>query len=156
MSNSDNIKKQKLIQRYKKNLELYDSHDIRNIIYKDIDDQYCYGKFGELKVIIIEKNGYMNVTKLCADSGKDFESWLEIDNYKDLVSYVDNELSKQKDKNMPRKSIIYVDNGNSLTDGTYVHYKLFVHVAAWCSTSFALGSSKIVLSNHIKEANNSI
>ena len=156
MSNSDNSKKQKLIQRCKKNLELYDGNDIRNIIYKDIDNEFCYGKYGELKVIIMEKNGYMNVTKLCADTGKDFESWLEIDNYRDLVSYVDNKLSKQKDKNMPRTSIIYVDNGNSLTDGTYVHSDLFIHVAAWCSTSFSLGISKIVLPNHIKEANDSI
>nr|AEX63340.1 putative KilA-N domain-containing protein [Moumouvirus Monve] len=39
-------------------------HDIRNISYKEINDEYSWGRYGTFKVIIMKENGYINATKL--------------------------------------------------------------------------------------------
>jgi len=55
-------------------IDEYDSDDIRNIIFKDIDDKYAYGKLGNFKVMLMKKNGYINATKLCKDAKKEFSN----------------------------------------------------------------------------------
>ena len=43
----------------------YDRSDIRNIIFEEINNKYSYGKYGTFDVIIMNKNGYINATRLC-------------------------------------------------------------------------------------------
>lgn len=50
--------------------------DIKNICFEAINDEFSWGKYGDFKVIIMNKNGYINVTKLCDEAGKRFENWL--------------------------------------------------------------------------------
>jgi hypothetical protein len=42
---------------------------------KRINNEYSHGKFNEYKVIIMNKNGYINATKLCSCMDKQFRQW---------------------------------------------------------------------------------
>ncbi len=84
--------KKKQIKRAKKNLEIYDSNDIRNIIFEDINDDYAYGKLGPFDVMMMKKNGFINATKLCNDAGKRFKHWGENNFSKELIREAKNEL----------------------------------------------------------------
>jgi hypothetical protein len=56
-------------------------NDIKNIIFKPISDKCSYGKYGEFNVILMNKNGYINVTKLCNDANKHFYHWNQNNNF---------------------------------------------------------------------------
>ncbi|AVG46723.1 N domain-containing protein [Acanthamoeba polyphaga mimivirus] len=44
-----------------------DDTDIKNIIFEKINDEYYWGKYGDFKVIM-NLDGYINVTKLCSEA----------------------------------------------------------------------------------------
>ena len=123
--------------------ELSDT-DIHQIIYKDINSKYAHAKLGDLDVIMMKKNGYINATKLCGDTNKRYRKWSE------------NKLSKQLIKEVSNRSGEAVDikiiTGKNITRGTYVHPKLIIHIAAWCSTDYAILVSDIVLEYHASKA----
>ncbi|BCS83770.1 hypothetical protein QLL95_gp0353 [Cotonvirus japonicus] len=126
----------------------YKENDIRNIIIKDIDDNFAEGKLGDFNVIIMKENAYVNATKLCDKSGsKDFYHWKETKKAKELIQELKSSLGKTGEpvilKNM---------KGNYVTRGTYVHPKLIINIAAWCSAAYALKISDIVIHYHAKEA----
>jgi hypothetical protein len=43
---------------------------LNNIIFKNIDEDYAYGKYADFTVIIMKKNRYINATRLCNEYGK--------------------------------------------------------------------------------------
>jgi hypothetical protein len=57
---------------------------IQNIVFDDIDETYCYGKFANFKVIMNKSTGYINATKMCQSiseqtgSKKPFRHWILI------------------------------------------------------------------------------
>jgi hypothetical protein len=57
------------------NLDLSKSNELQRIIFEDINDDFGYGNYGEFRVIIMKKNGYINVTKLCSLAKKQFCHW---------------------------------------------------------------------------------
>ena len=63
------------------------------IAFEKIDDNYSYGTYDDFKVIIMNSNGYINVTKLCKQYGKYFKHWLQNDSSKDLIAEVDKVLA---------------------------------------------------------------
>uniref|UniRef100_A0A6C0CB52 KilA-N domain-containing protein n=1 Tax=viral metagenome TaxID=1070528 RepID=A0A6C0CB52_9ZZZZ len=121
--------------------EEYDQHDIRNICYKKINDEYSYGKYGQHKVIVMMKNGYFNIDHLCKKFNKKFEDWVERDTSKEFIKC----LSKLK--NIPRKDLIQKIKGNSEISGTYIHSLLFVQVMMWASPVSACNVSDIIDNN---------
>jgi hypothetical protein len=67
---------------------------IQNMVIEDIDDAYAYGKYGDFKIIVMKKNGYINATKLCNDAGmnkekavKPFHHWFVNASTKELINY---------------------------------------------------------------------
>jgi hypothetical protein len=132
----------------------YANDDIRNIIFKDIDDKYAYGKLGNFKVMLMKKNGYINATKLCKDATnlckdakKDFFHWKENKNAKELITELKSSLG------IPRELLILkIMKGDYITRGTYVHPQLIIHIASWCSPKYALQVSNIVIKYHAKQA----
>src|SRR5688500_9817822 len=80
--------------------EEFDAHDIRNICYKKINDEYSYGKYGQHKVIIMMVNGYFNVDHLCNKFNKKFEDWMMQDQSIELIKCL------SKDKRIPKNKLI--------------------------------------------------
>ena len=152
--------KQKLVDRAKKNLDLYDGDDFRNIIFENINDDYAYGKMGTFTVMIMKKNGYINATKLCNFANKRFAHWLENKGSNELVEEVDLQCNRNSGLNKPIKkstiknspSVIMINTGTKITHGTYLHSDLIIHVACWCNSKFAIQVSHIVKEFFAREA----
>jgi hypothetical protein len=96
----------------------------------------------------MKSNGYINATKMCRDCNKHFKYWNENKQSKNLFyelsSHVGNSTSELS------KSV----SGGKITKirGTYVHPKLIIHIASWCSSEYALKVSDIVIEYHAKQA----
>lgn len=120
--------------------------------YKSIDENYCYGNFGDFKIIIMNKNGYVNVTNLCIQSNKNDLSTKIYKEYKKLkiAKLYLNEISETENINKEDLTI-RVKLGNQLIIGIYVHPLLIIHIAQWLCVKFALQVSKIIINFYVKE-----
>jgi hypothetical protein len=125
-----------------------DKKDIRNIIFKEINDDFSYGKYGNFSVILMKKNGYVNATKLCNSGGKKLIHWNENKSTGNLLSTL------SKITNIPKHKLTIFIKGNnkSKISGIYVHPKLICPIAQWISSEFTFKVSDIVDEYIIKEA----
>jgi hypothetical protein len=108
-----------------------------------INDDFGRAKYLEHDVIIMKKNGYVNITKLCQQYGKLFKHWLENKTSKELVSFVS---AKEK---IPSKVLMILVKGGQLpeTRGTYMYPILIPYVAFWISPKFHAIISDMVKKN---------
>ena len=117
---------------------------ITKLAYESIDDTYSHAEYGDFKVIMNIKTGYINATKLCADGEKQMKNWMRNDNAKELVECVENNT-------LNNEPVLITDNSYGLTRGTYAHPDLIPHIASWVSPKFAIKVSKIVNEFLIRE-----
>jgi hypothetical protein len=117
---------------------------ITKLAYESIDDTYSHAEYGDFKVIMNIKTGYINATKLCADGEKQMKNWMRNDNAKELVECVENNT-------LNNEPVLITDNSYGLTRGTYAHPDLIPHIASWVSPKFAIKVSKIVNNFLIRE-----
>jgi len=131
-------------------------NDIRQISFKDINDDYSWGKYGDFKVIIMNENGYINATKICHDARtkngkrKEFRHWKESTN----ANLILEEISGAVGAPTAQLLIPIITSKENLTiiRGTYAHPDLIPHIASWASPSFAVRVSKIINRYFIKKA----
>uniref|UniRef100_A0A6C0C9D6 KilA-N domain-containing protein n=1 Tax=viral metagenome TaxID=1070528 RepID=A0A6C0C9D6_9ZZZZ len=128
--------------------KLMKDDDIRHIIIKMIDSKYSYGYYGTFRVILMNDNGYINATKLCALVGKRFYDWKENKVSIELISALATETE------ISVIDLIRKVAGGKNVDirGIYVHPDLIPHIASWASPNFAVKVSKIVREHFAKKA----
>lgn len=117
---------------------------ITKLAYESINDTYSHAEYGDFKVIMNIKTGYINATKLCADGGKQMKHWLENSSSKNLIECFENNQSESR-------PVLITDNSYGITRGTYAHPDLIPHIASWVSPKFAIKVSKIVNEFLIRE-----
>lgn len=80
-----------------------------------------------IEVIINKKTGYVNVTKLCKDGGKEFKSWNKNNSSIEFVKFISKTLGLTRDQ------LIFTITGgqNTTIRGTYVHPDIIPHIASW-------------------------
>jgi hypothetical protein len=115
-------------------------NNLREIVYESVNEEYGWGKYGDFKILIRKKDGYVNMTKLCKDGGKELFNWSANDNSKKIIDELSSSLG------IPRDDVLTVVVGGKNTDlrGTYVHQDLVPHIASWISPQFAFKVSRIV------------
>ena len=133
-----------------------DANDIRNIRFEEIgnDGKFSWGRYSDFKVVIMNKNGYINTSSLIKchnkrNKKKLFTGWSNGKNNKAFLE----ELSKEI-KIPVKELLISVKNGNyhqTFTWGTYAHPDIIPHFASWLSPVFAIKVSKIVNEFFIKK-----
>ena len=110
----------------------------KNIKFKDINDKYSYGKYGDFKVIVMKKNGYINATKICNDAvtkngtKKDFKEWKRISTAKEIMKEISSITGIAQEK-----LLISTTTGSNELRGTYAHPMLITNIAHWVSPQFA-------------------
>lgn len=119
--------------------------------YIDAEKRYARGKYSEFKVVL-NKQGYINATKLCKDGNKNFFHWVENKSSKELLE----ELSSHIGKPMCEIFMKVSGGKNMEIRGTYVHPLLVPHIASWISPSFALKVSHIINEFVVQEYKNEI
>jgi hypothetical protein len=117
--------------------------NLRNIIYEEVTAEYGWGKYGDFKVLIRRKDGYINATKLCLDGGKMFKNWLRNEKIKELIEACESQAHK--------RACDSVQNVANELRGTYVHQDLVPHIASWISADFAIKVSRIVNNMIVRE-----
>lgn len=121
--------------------------NLNEIIYEAVNEEYGWGKYGEFRVLIRRKDGYVNATKLCKDGGKFLANWNENKNSSILSKEVSSSIG------IPIDDLFQVVVGGQNTEirGTYVHQDLIPHIASWISPKFAIKVSRIVNNFIVKE-----
>ena len=118
--------------------------------FEEIDSEFVRCKYGELEVIIMKKNGYINATKMCdyicekTGSMKPFRNWIQNQYAKELVDASSISLGICKKDLFIKKQGGDVRNSKVNTFGTYVHPMLITHIVYWISPTFAVKVSEIV------------
>ena len=122
---------------------------ITKLAYESIDDTYSHAEYGDFKVVMDIKTGYINATKLCADGGKRFDNWVRNSGNKELIASFESECGSSN----TRFHIYEIRNGTNCNsiNGTYAHPDLIPHIASWVSPKFAIKVSKIVNNFLIRE-----
>ncbi|QTF48927.1 KilA N-terminal domain2C N1R/P28 DNA binding protein [Acanthamoeba polyphaga mimivirus] len=132
-----------------------DPTNFGNIVIGKINDEYYLGQYGDIEVIVMTKNDYINVTKLFSTMKNkngnilDFEEWLETVDAQELMNKVSNETGV-----CPSELLVTIQSGNknlTITRGTYAHPKLVPHIAAWASKKFAVMVSDIINEHFAKK-----
>ena len=120
--------------------------NLSELVFENINEDYGWGKYGDFKVLIRKKDGYINVTKLCQDGGKEFKSWTR-NQYSNLLI---EEVKSSRGENSP-PVIDTVIEGIGCVRGTYAHHDLVPHIASWISPKFAVKVSRIVNDYIVRE-----
>jgi len=120
--------------------------DIREIIIEPINDDFSWGKYADFEVVIMNKNGFINCTKMCQHISDEtghqrlLKNWTPITNAKELIKAVSSTAGQQATDLMP---IIKGGKIQEIT-GTYCHPDLVPHIASWASPQFAVKVARIV------------
>jgi hypothetical protein len=120
---------------------------ITKLAYEPIDDTYSHAEYGDFKVIMNIKTGYINATKLCADGGKLLKNWSANKNSQELI------IECLESHGLETQPVTMTVSGgqNTTIRGTYAHPDLIPHIASWVSPKFAIKVSKIVNEFLIRE-----
>ena len=121
------------------------TYNLSELIYESVTDEYGWGKYGDFKVLIRRKDGYINATKLCKDGGKLLGNWSQLHGSKQYVEEFTSSIG------IPIEPLEVNMAGSYDTRGTYAHPDLIPHIASWVSPKFAIMVSKIVNNFLIKE-----
>lgn len=132
------------------------SKKVKTITENDINDEYSWDEYGDLKIIIMKENGYINATKVCNDiptkTGikKKFTHWQQDADAIDIIKAL------SKVNKIPIDDILIPITGGNIAEirGTYVHPDLVPFIISWASPAFAVRMSRIVNQHFINEAIN--
>lgn len=135
---------------------------MRDLAYEEIAPGYYKGKYLGLDVIL-NSDGWPNMSQLCKKEGKNFKNWKGTDQSKRLIDRLSTQAARAASDILP--SIV----GGKVLEirGTYAHPKLVPHIASWISEDIAFSVSDIVngflikqerdkLQQEIKEKDNKI
>jgi len=117
------------------------------VAFQDINDEYSWVNYGDFKLIMMKNNGYVNVTKMCEESGKSFFNWKKNSRSKELIKCLIDENSSLLIRRDENYLLTVVSGGNqheTYLRGTYAHPDLVLDIACWLSGEFYIKASKIV------------
>src|SRR3981189_919644 len=124
--------------------------NLGDIAYKQIEGKYWFGQYGDFNVVLDKESGYINVSKLCRDGGKNFSHWKENKFSKALIAAFSLDVpqvgipTSQNDWLIIKIFTQKQTEQDKLIIGSYAHPEIVPHIASWVSASFAKMVGKIV------------
>lgn len=102
-----------------------------NIVFEDINKNYAWSKYGDFKVVVAKKNGYINATQMCNVFSRKYSNWFKNDSAKEFIKCAcrDYSLDTWCTKTVTGGQMVEIR-------GTYVHPIIITHIAYWLSPSF--------------------
>src|SRR3981189_1833077 len=126
-----------------------DHINLGDIAYEQIDGKYWFGQYGDFNVVLDKESGYVNVSKLCRDGGKNFSHWKENKFSKELIAAFSLDVPQVRIRTSQNDWLIIKiitqqhTEQDKLIIGSYAHPDLVPHIASWVSAPFARMVSKI-------------
>lgn len=71
---------------------MFKIESLSSIVYKSIDEEYGWGTYCGLSILIRKTNGFVNVSRLCQDGGKNLKHWNENASSKKLIEELVSEV----------------------------------------------------------------
>ena len=103
----------------------------------DIDNDYTCINYENMKLQIMKKNGYINVTNLCKAGGKRYRNWNSINKTKELRDRLSKKLGIKNEE-----LTVYVQNNHMYA--TFAHPDLVLNIAMWISPCFYITINEII------------
>ena len=110
------------------------------VAFQDVNEEYAWVNYGQFKLLMMKRNGYVNVTKMCDEGGKSFRFWRQNKRSTELIKLID--LNGYD--GIPSDPLVTIMTGENDLRGTYAHPDLVLDIACWLSGEFYLKASKIV------------
>ncbi len=101
---------------------------------------------GNIKVLFRDHDGYINLTALCKQAGKEFKSYHRIDTTKAFLEELSRSVNISTDL-----LIDSVTTGANEGRGTWGHPQVAINLGQWISPQYAVSVTEIVMEHH-KEA----
>ena len=133
---------------------------LADVSYQQIDGDYWYGWYMDLRIVINKATGWVNATKFCNDYGKHYYHWTQKKQAKELISAIEQEAAdiyggptEFRGSTMGSLStrfnwFVLIKGGKSntdhLTNGTYIIPDLVPALAMWISSRFFIKACRIV------------
>lgn len=105
--------------------------------------RFSHGQLGSLPVIVDDQD-YVNATALCAGTDKDLVEWSLLPETQSYKRCVANHLVEEDSPACSTGLSYVVDDGPEETRGIYVHPRLVINLAMWCSVEYGLMVTDIV------------
>lgn len=114
--------------------------NLKEICYRQIQDNFYYGLFGDYQLVIDKNTGCFNATQLCINSSKNYKDWVILENSKKLIKYY---TKKLHNNNHPIFYYIKDSNKTEIT-GKYLPKELLLDILSWLSVDFYYKYSTII------------
>ena len=137
------------------------------VAFEQVQDNNCYGAYGEFRVVMMKSNGYINATKMCNDGGRRFFDWSQLKSTHQLIQAHEKQMALENtplDLTNPDFALrdaktvipvlastpcIFIKTANNtpteqLISGTYCHPDLIPSIAGWISPEFQLKANRVV------------
>ena len=104
------------------------------VAFEDINDKYAWANYGQFKLIMMKKNGYVNATKMCDEGGKSFFNWKRNSQSKEISKAVAEDISDLHNRSSEEDLFVIISTGSkheAYLRGTYVHPDLLLHIACY-------------------------
>lgn len=124
---------------------------LKDVCYEHIKDNFCYGLFGNFKLVIDKGTGCFNATKLCSNSGKRFRDWTRLEKSKRLLEYYDHSCGDNMRGNFYEVRESNNDELNKQITGQYVQKELILDIASWISVEFYDKCNQIIINYFVGE-----
>ena len=124
--------------------------ELSECCYEHIKDTFYYGVFGDFKLVIDQKTGCFNATKLCDQGGKNFFHWKRLERSKNMVEYIHKSCPPHMEVGYEVKG----DNNHKLhkqVTGTYVPKELILDIASWVSVEFYFRCNSIIINYFVNK-----
>ena len=101
----------------------------KNIVLKNINDNFAYSRLGNYKIIIMKNNDFINASQLCIICGRQYKNWKRNSNSKELINKIEKIIENP---------IISNKKGTHIVRGSYVHPLILTDICRWISTDFSI------------------
>lgn len=96
--------------------------------FRQIDRDFTCGRVGDVEIVIMNSNNYVNCTKICKDNGLVLSTWFSDEKNGDIIEYIERKTDLLRCDlriEMMRESL------KSKFRGTYVHPSLADYIIGW-------------------------
>ncbi|QRI42817.1 N1R/p28-like protein [Cheloniid poxvirus 1] len=115
--------------------------DFTRNITRHIDNKFCCIRYGNLELIMLKENGFINATKLCNLGNKKFRNWRKLQSSKDLIRIIS---FSNNERIILEIGLISASIYRYELVGTYVHRDLIPYIALWTFPNVAIIYSNVI------------
>lgn len=137
-------------------IEYYNTSDTESVYmgvnFESIDDEFIWGQLGDFEIIIMAKNGYVNITKICeGNSGyrKLFRKWKKSEDNVQLPVILKDFYASTGISSSDVS--ISISKGSTETDGLYVNRDIVNNIAHKCCPEHTMHISHIIRAYCVKQ-----